>query len=151
MTLTSELKAFTEELGLDVVRITSAKPCLDAAERIKEQVRRGLRPEWKIADIDNFCNPKRFLPEAKSVIVAAECYLTSEPTDMSKPGEPHGKIARYTWRNYYRDVEIKLRMVADFLREKSEKDFASNAIQMDLWLKNPWRKELEWAGMENME
>ena len=118
MTLTSELKDFAKELDLDVVRITSAKPCLDAAERIKQQIRRGLRPKWKIEEIDNFCNPKSFLKEAKSVIVVAECYLTSEPADMSKPGEPHGKIARYTWRNYYYDVKTKLQAVANFLKER---------------------------------
>lgn len=119
LALTSELKDFAESVGLDIVRVTSAEPCLDAAERIKQQIRRGLRPEWKIEEIDYFCDPKSFLPEARSVIVAAECYLTSEPTDMGRPGEPHGKIARYTWRNYYRDVKTKLRIVANFLKERA--------------------------------
>lgn len=123
MSLTSELKGFAEQIGLDIVRVTSAEPCLEAAERIKQQIRRGLRPKWKIEEVNRSCNPKSFLPEAKSVVVAAECYLTSEPADLTKPGEPHGKIARYTWRNYYYDLEMKLRMVADFLKERVGEGF----------------------------
>jgi len=118
MSLTAELKDFVEKVNLDVVRVTSAEPFLEAAERIKQQIRRGFRPKWKLEEIDEFCNPKSLLPDAKSVVVAAECYLTSEPTDLSKPGEPHGKIARYTWRNYYYDVKTKLKMVANFLKNR---------------------------------
>jgi len=118
MSLTAELKDFVEKVNLDVVRVTSAEPFLEAAERIKQQIRRGFRPKWKLEEIDEFCNPKSLLPDAKSVVVAAECYLTSEPTDPSKPGEPHGKIARYTWRNYYYDVKTKLKMVANFLKNR---------------------------------
>lgn len=118
MTLTSELKDFAERIGLDIVRVTSAEPFSEAANRIKAQIRRGFRPEWRIEEVDTYCNPKSFLPDAKSVVVAAECYLTSEPVDLSKPGEPHGTIARYTWRNYYYDVKVKLKKVAEFLKKR---------------------------------
>lgn len=116
--LTTELKDFAKKIGLDIVRVTSAEPFLAAAERIKDQIRRGFRPGWKIDEIDAYCNPRSFLSDAKSVIVAAECYLTSEPTDLSRPGEPHGKIARYTWRNYYHDIKTKLKKVAEFLKRR---------------------------------
>jgi len=118
MSLTDELKEFAEKVGLDIVRVASAEPFLEAAERIKDQIRRGFRPRWKIEEIDTFCNPRSLLPDANSVVVAAECYLTSEPIDLSKPSEPHGRIARYTWRNYYYDVKMKLKIVADFLKKR---------------------------------
>lgn len=119
ISLTDELKNFGQEIGLDIVRVTSAEPFSDAAERIKQQIRRGLcPPNWKVEEIDSFCDPRNFLHDAKSIIVVAECYLTSESVDPGKPGEPHGSIARYTWRNYYYDVKIKLRKIADFLKKR---------------------------------
>lgn len=121
--LTDELKDFAEEVGLDIIRITSADPFSDASERIKEQIKRGLRPKWEIEEVDSFCSPKSILSDAESIIVAGECYLTSEAVDLSKPGEPHGRIARYTWRNYYHDVKTKLRTIADFLEERVRTGF----------------------------
>jgi epoxyqueuosine reductase len=116
--LTSDVKGFAEKVGLDIVRVTSAEPFSGAAERIKRQIRLGLRPNWNIDEVDEYCDPRSVLSDAKSVIVVAECYLTSEPVDLGKAGEPHGRIARYTWRNHYHDVEMKLKMIADFLKRK---------------------------------
>jgi epoxyqueuosine reductase len=122
MSITDEMKTFAERIGLDVVRVTSAEVFGDAAKRIKEQIQRGLRPKWDIETIDAYCDPRSALHSAKSVIVAAECYLTSEPVGFSKPGDPHGSIARYTWRNYYHDVKTKLEKIATFLRKKIRTD-----------------------------
>lgn len=116
------MKAFTKRIGLDVVRVTSAEPFTDATRRIKEQIQRGLRPKWNAEAIDAYCDPKSVLPSARSIVVVAECYLTSEPTDFSRPGDPHGRIARYTWRNYYHDVKAKLEKVAAFLNKKTKAD-----------------------------
>ncbi len=57
-------------------------------------------------------------PGARSIISAAECYLTSEPADATAPGRPHGTLARYTWRNYYRDTRAKLENAAEILRKE---------------------------------
>lgn len=125
MSLISEIKEYAEEIGLDRVRITSAEPLSKAAERIEDQIERGIIPgsaTWRIEEVSSFCDPRSALPTAKSTIVAAECYLTSEPEDLSRPGEPHGKIPRYTWRNYYVDVRRKLKKLARFLRETTRRD-----------------------------
>lgn len=120
MSLTTDAKSFAQEVGLDVVRVTTAEPFPEAAQRIKEYIRRGLRPaSWPIDGQDAFCNPRTVLPSARSIIAVAECYLTSEPYDLTKPGEPHGRIARYVWRNYYHDVREKLKKVAGFLKSKA--------------------------------
>ncbi len=55
---------------------------------------------------------------ALCVISAAACYLTSEPADATTPGRPHGTVARYTWRNYYRDTRAKLQDAAKVLRSE---------------------------------
>ena len=123
--LTDVIKEYGEEIGLDIVKITSAELLVEAAARIEDQIRNGLIPaeaHWKIEEVNAFCDPRSVIPKARSVVVAAECYLTSEPEDLTKPGEPHGKIARYTWRNYYRDVSKKLKKLAAFLRRRVRKD-----------------------------
>lgn len=118
MSLTTELKSFAEEVGFDIARVTSAESFSEAADRIKKQIRLGFKPMVRVEDIDAYCNPRSVLPDAKSILVVAECYLASGPVDLSKPGDPHGRIARYTWSNYYYDVKKKLKTVARFLKKK---------------------------------
>jgi epoxyqueuosine reductase len=119
MSITEDVKTFAKRLGLDVVGVTSADPFADAARRIKEQIQRGLRPKWDVQTIDAYCDPRSLLASARSIIVATECYLTSEESDLSRDMGPHGTIARYTWRNYYYDVRTKLAKVATFLKKKT--------------------------------
>ncbi len=128
MSLPSQIKEYGQEIGLDIVRITSAQPLMEAAQRIQGQIDRGIIPgsaTWRIKDLSSFCSPGSSLPAARSVVAVAECYLTSEPQDHSKPGEPHGRIGRYTWRNYYRDVFRKLRKLGAFLRKRSGRNVAT--------------------------
>ena len=60
----------------------------------------------------------------KSIISAAECYLTDETPGAVLPDNPHGAIARYTWRNYYKDVRLKLKKAVNILKSR----FGSNHI-----------------------
>ena len=115
------LEALASEFDIDILRVTTAEPFVEQAQRIREQVKSEIVSDaqrWKMADLEAFCNPKSVLPSAKSIIVGAECYLTSEPEDMSTPGEPHGLIARYTRRNYYRDLRKKLIRLAKHLKQQ---------------------------------
>ena len=104
-------------VGLDIVRITSAKPLLDAKKRVPDS---GMnRSDGYRADSGRFWNPQSALAGAKSAIVVAECYQTSETGEKSKPGNPVGKIANYTWRNYYKDVSVKLTKIAAALKKET--------------------------------
>lgn len=132
MSLTGELKKFARELGLDAVGITSAEPFPAAAEQIKRQIRRGLLSErW---EIDSFTDPGTVLPDAKSIIVAAECYLTSEASDPGRPGEPKGSIAGYTRQNYYHAVKEKLGKLAHFLKDRTGTGFRSRCFSNNIRL-----------------
>lgn len=69
-----------------------------------------------------FCNAKDFkivldkFPNAKSIISVCECYLVNEPDTLGTKNDPHGKIAAYTRRNYYKDVHSKLEKLAKFIK-----------------------------------
>lgn len=106
MSLTKLIKKCGEEIGLDIVKITSAKPLKDTYQAIKKNIKEGLIP---------ICDPKAHLPEVKSVIVAGQCYLTDE---TPKNEWPYGIIAPYTRSNYYYDTRQKLKKLALFIEKK---------------------------------
>ncbi len=119
MAIKLDLDELALKFDIDLLRVTTAEPFEEGLKRIKKQIKSEVilaTQRWKMADLESFCNPRSILPTARSIIVAAECYLTSEPEDFSKPGEPHGLIARYAWRNYYLDLKKRLEKLAKFLK-----------------------------------
>lgn len=116
-----EIKRIGQEFGIDRISITTAEPFLDAASRIAQQRDAGLylnSEHWPQRNIQDFCNARSVLPQARSIIVACQCYLTDEDVNMGTPGHPYGMVARYTWRNYYQDLRKRLRNLAAVLEDK---------------------------------
>lgn len=147
--LTRRIKAEVLALGLDAVGVASAEPSGEAASRIKDQIVRGLRTQaWRGEDIGAFTDPRRFLPEAESVIVVAECYLTSEAAPEATPGSPRGTVARYTWRNYYKDVRTKLKKLGKWLKSELGPEFRYRALSNGPLAEKPLaeRAGLGWYG-----
>jgi epoxyqueuosine reductase len=115
------VKKLGKEFGIDAIRIASAEPLCDAATLIKKQINAGFylpNEHWHRRNIDEFCDVRSVLPGARSIIAACQCYLTDEETDNGTPGNPHGLIARYTWRNHYADLRERLGKIAEVLEEK---------------------------------
>ena len=103
------VRALAADLGIDRVGFAAATPLVRASARI----RRARRILGKLADPPfGECDPGRVLPGARSVIVAAQGYLTDEPEDLSRPGAPHGLVARYAWRDQYGDLRRRLKRLA---------------------------------------
>lgn len=122
----SRIKEFGHELGIDVIKITTAEPFTEEAAKILEQKNEGLylRSEhWYKRNIDKICDVQTKLPGAKAIIAACQCYLTDEVTDHTEPGKPHGLIARYTWRNHYLDLRKRLRKLGHFIKKESGASF----------------------------
>jgi epoxyqueuosine reductase len=115
------IKAYAKELGIDEIRITSAEPFTDAAEKISEQINAKLylgTEHWHKRNIKNFCTVQSIFPHARAIIAACQCYLTDEKSDFSEPGNPHGLIARYTWRNHYLDLKKRLEKLGQLIKQK---------------------------------
>ncbi|MBN1335951.1 MAG: tRNA epoxyqueuosine(34) reductase QueG [Deltaproteobacteria bacterium] len=102
------IRALAADLGIDRVGFASAAPLVRAARRIQQAGRDPDEPETT-------CDPGEVLPGARSVIVAAQGYLTDEPADGSRPGDPHGLVARYNWRDHYGDLRKRLKALASGL------------------------------------
>jgi epoxyqueuosine reductase len=110
-----------KELGIDEIKITTAEPFGRAAARIIQQKKAGLylnSERWHRRNIEEFCNVRSALSTAKSIVAACQCYLTDEPIDTGAPGDPHGLIARYTWRNHYSDLKKRLQILAMSIKER---------------------------------
>ncbi len=116
-----QIKSLGRELGIDEIRITTAESFTEASANIAEQKKAALflgTEHWYKRDLARFCDVHSRLADAKSIVSACLCYLTDEKTDLTEPGRPHGLIARYTWRNYYLELRIRLEKLAHFLKKE---------------------------------
>uniref|UniRef100_A0A7V4E4G1 tRNA epoxyqueuosine(34) reductase QueG n=1 Tax=candidate division WOR-3 bacterium TaxID=2052148 RepID=A0A7V4E4G1_UNCW3 len=113
------IKEMAFQFGIEVY-ITKAEPFIEEKERIKEQRDRGLflKRYWSDEEIEKFCEPQSVLKEAKSIIVSYLFYYTYEEKDPSQEGNPYGFIARYTRRNYYKELKIRLKKLVKVLKKE---------------------------------
>ncbi len=116
-----EIKNFGHELGIDDIRIASAEPFEHALLQCKNQRAERLfidRRHRHLKNLEHFYNVRARFPGARSIIAACQCYLTDEMIDLTEPGRPFGRIARYTWRNYYLDLKKRLGKIARLLEKQ---------------------------------
>jgi len=142
------LKGLALEAGLEAAGIAPAEPDLEALGRAREQVSRGLKPKWDLKDLEKKFDPCGELAGARTVLVAANCYLESGPETLGKPGQPHGRIARYNWSNYYQDTRERLQQVADRLTCELGSSFRYKISCNGRLAEKPWaaRAGVGWYG-----
>lgn len=114
------VKAYAYELGFDSVRITGAEAFPEAERVIKERLAKGLMdglPWFTAQRAEVSCYPNVLLPEARSIIALAMCYLSEQPEE-NQEGGPRGQISRYAWGDDYHElIKPKLQQFAAWLRE----------------------------------
>src|SRR6185437_131199 len=101
-----DVRRLAEELGLDAVGVARAEAYADTERHIRERRERGLFAGMKftMAQPETSCHPETLLPGARTVVSAAHCYWTEEPT--LEQGE--GRLARYTWYDGYAVLRERL-------------------------------------------
>src|SRR5262249_27297083 len=114
------IKEYAYALGFDSVRITTAEEFPEAEQIIKERIGRGLLdglPWFTTERAEVSCHPDALLPDARSIIALAMCYLSEQP-DEAQDGTPRGRISRYAWGDDYHDlIKPKLQQFAAWLRD----------------------------------
>jgi epoxyqueuosine reductase len=102
----AELERLAQEVGIDVVGATVAKPYAETEAHILERRARGLFADMRftMAQPEVSCHPETLLPDARTVVSAALCYYAPEP---ERPGG-HGRLPRYTWFDAYAELRGKL-------------------------------------------
>lgn len=117
-----DINDHAQQLGIDDIKVTHTEPFIIELQHFREQQLAGLftnRRHRHFAKIEKFYDVKSVLANARSVITACEYYYTDEDDDLSEPGNPCGRIARYTWRNYYRDLRHRLEKLAEYIHSKN--------------------------------
>nr|BBH93356.1 epoxyqueuosine reductase [Thermogemmatispora argillosa] len=119
------IKAYGYELGFDLVRITGAEAFPETERVIKERIAAGLMdglPWFTSERAEVSCHPDALLPEARSIIALAMCYL-SEPPEEPQDDLPRGRISRYAWgEDYHEVIKPKLKQFAEWLREYARRE-----------------------------
>jgi epoxyqueuosine reductase len=116
----AELRELADGLGFDVVGATTADPFPDLRRPLQAYAERG-RTGYEWADIEQRIDPRRWLPEAKSIIAVAMAYLTPRGREVARkhpPGRRHGQMSVYTYGEDYHRV---LRERLEQLRERLER------------------------------
>ena len=112
---TDELLSLGIDAGLHRIGCTDASPLIEARNAIERRIDGGLQDEMQFT----FRNPKRSttpndaLDGARSIIVAGLSYAAP---DVEPPFEVSGRVARYSWVEYYEPLRRALTVVRDRLR-----------------------------------
>ncbi|NDC45605.1 MAG: DUF1730 domain-containing protein, partial [Actinobacteria bacterium] len=112
---TDELLSLGIEAGLHRIGCTDASPLIEARAAIEQRIDGGLQDEMQFT----FRNPKRSttpndaLDGARSIIVAGLSYATP---DVEPPFAVSGRVAKYSWVEYYEPLRRALTVVRDRLR-----------------------------------
>ena len=113
---TDELLELGISAGLHRIGCTDAAPLAEARTQIERRIADGLHDEMQFT----FRNPTRSttpssaLAGARSIIVAGLSYAAP---DVAPPFAVSGRVARYSWIEYYEPLRAALEVVRDRLRE----------------------------------
>jgi len=114
-----EIRASLAEDGITHVAVTTADVLDDTRAELFRRRSEGLHGEMKFTyrDPERSTDPLRAVAGAKSVIVAARPYLTSDdPARPDAAAGPHARVGRYAWVDHYAPLRVALRDVAKRIR-----------------------------------
>lgn len=105
-----ELKREAERLHIDKIGFASAEPFTELKQRLIRHRKAGFESGFEEPDLEKRTDPRKSLPEARSIIAIALAY----PTRMKNPpksraGALRGKFCRASWgEDYHRVLKNKL-------------------------------------------
>jgi epoxyqueuosine reductase len=117
MMLKNEIKAYCDEIGIDLFGVTSPEPFNRYLSELEERkdhysARWGYRMEtWR-----NMATPKKILPDARSVIVIGYYFLTPPPSEDGHRGKM-GRIVAFG----HLAILKRVKLLARFLESKGYK------------------------------
>jgi epoxyqueuosine reductase len=109
------------ELGIHVLRFSLAVELRGHADTLASRARAGMLPAGFCRDEHHVLRrsvPSVHLRGARTVICGALGYYRRELEDGTRPGQPHGRIGRYTWCDYYGELRQRLRELAAWIRQE---------------------------------
>lgn len=103
------------DAGIDETGVTSVEPFDDVRLELEARRADGLHGgmAFTFRDPRRSTEPARLLRNATSMVVGARSYLEATP---ERPEGPSARVARYAWRDHYRELRRGLDAGADVLR-----------------------------------
>ena len=117
-----EIRATLGQHDVHHVGVTGADVLDETRQIIHERKADGLHDgmQFTYRNPDRSTDPRRAVPDARSVIVAARSYLS--PEDPEPPTEGvHARVGRYAWVDHYEPLRVALREVAEQLKQAGHK------------------------------
>lgn len=137
MTLTEEVKRLATELRFCAVGVTTAEPFTSAEQAAAERTVAGLMDGltwWSEARVHASADPRRAMPDARSVIALAFPYPTQNPNHLETSPSPlegegrgggssaAGRIASYAiGRDYHEVLRDRMQPLINLLRERGHR------------------------------
>ena len=144
----AQIKARALELGFHKVGVVRAEPLPVERERLEEWLRRGYQGEmaWMARDPEQRADPRKLLPNARSVIVAALNYYTPSQHENDPTT---GKVSRYAWGDDYHEVVgEKLRALLQWITQQWPEAEGKVCVDIQPMMDKAWavRAGLGWIG-----
>src|SRR5438477_1538762 len=110
MSLTDALKDRARALGFCAVGVTGTEPFHEAESAAATRTAEGLLDGlswWNLTRAHASADPRRAMPDARSVIALAYPHPSPSPADGGQGGGPRGRIAAYALGHDYHEVLLE--------------------------------------------
>jgi epoxyqueuosine reductase len=119
--LTAQVKTYAQEIGFDLVGVTTADPLPEQGARLEEWVSQGMHGEmdYMARHAPRAAVPSLVTPGARSVVVVGLAYRWDAAEPEVRDGTTlRGRVSSYAWGTDYHEVmERGLQRLAAFLTE----------------------------------
>jgi epoxyqueuosine reductase len=145
--LREQLRGRAIGLGFDLVAFVPAGPCRDA-DHLRDWIEQGHHADldWMERTEAVRADPRRLLPEARTVVALASFYYTEPGPDDARWV---GHVSRYAWgRDYHNVLGRRLRKLAAFANDLAPDARTVTAVDFRPVLEKEWaeRAGLGWIG-----
>jgi epoxyqueuosine reductase len=135
-------------IGFDMVGIVPAERLASEGDRLLAWLARGYHAEmgWMARDPEKRVDPRKIFPQARSVVVVALNYYTS---DRHSDDSQTGKVSRYAWGDDYHEVVgDKLRSLLAWIKEQAPEAEGKVCVDIQPMMDKAWavRAGLGWIG-----
>jgi epoxyqueuosine reductase len=146
--LTSYIKDQAGLLGFDKIGIAPSARLVAEEARLREWLDHGYHGEmqWLAREPERRTNPNAIFPEARSVVVVALNYYTS---DLHTDEAATGKVSRYAWGDDYHEiVGGKLRELLARIKQQEPQVNGKVCVDIQPIMDKAWgvRAGLGWIG-----
>ena len=118
--LKQEIIEYSKSIGIDKIGFTTADPFVELKERLRVQQQLNYQSGFEEKDIEKRTDPKRLMPEARSIIAIALAYpsrLKNKPKNEKE--NRRGLFASVSWgMDYHLVLRERLKKLEAFIKER---------------------------------